>query len=61
MLLFLSVIENIVILYFIFFVVFAHMLVAFSLNSKELHNARSLQENLARSPGNQSMHIIVAI
>jgi len=51
----------------VFIVVFAIALVAFTHNSKNrraekiFHNARSLQENNARSAANQSARTIVAI
>ena len=51
----------------IFFVVFAHVVVAFTHNSNEpssrekFHNSRSLQENNARSAANQRARTIVAI
>ena len=68
MLVFLSVIENIVMLYFvIFFVVFAHadMVLLTTQKSrqakKKFHNARSLQGNNTRSAANQSTRTIVAI
>ena len=68
MLVFLSVIENIVMLYFvIFFVVFAHAHVVLLTTQKsrpaekKFHNARSLQENNARSAANQSARTIVAV
>ena len=68
MLVFLSVIENIVMLYFvIFFVVFAHadMVLLTTQKSrraeKKFHNARSLQGNNTRSATNQSTRTIVAI
>ncbi len=64
---FLSVIEKIVIFYRHFLLFFAPSLVAFTHNSKnrraekKLHNARSLQENNARSAANQSARTIVDI
>ena len=66
MLVFLSVIENIVVPLSIFSVVFAHArLVLLTTQSrraeKKFHNARSLQENYARSAANQSARTIVAI
>ena len=67
MLVFLSVIENIVVLLSIFSVVFAHALVVLLTTQKsrraekKFHNARSLQENNARSAANQSARTIVAI
>ena len=60
MLVFLSVIENIVALLSIFSVVFAHAHVVLLTTQKshraekKIHNARSLQENNARSAANQS-------
>ena len=51
----------------IFFVVFAHLHVGFLTTQKsrraekKFHNARSLQENNARSAANQSVRTIVAI
>ena len=70
MLVFLSVIKNIVVLCPCVFVVFAQALVAFTQNSKEPSNrdnaeihpeARSLHENLARSAAYQSARTTVAI
>ena len=67
MLVFLSVIENIVLLLSIFSVVFAHAhVVLFTTQKsrraeKKFHNARSLQENNASSATNQSVRAIVAI
>ena len=61
---FLSVIENIVVL---FSVVFAHAHVVLLTTQKsrrarqKIHNARSLHENNARSAANQSARTIVAI
>ena len=66
-LVFLSVIENIVVLLSLFSVVFAHAHVVLLTTQKsrraekKFHNARSLQENNARSAANQSAHTIVAI
>ena len=66
MLVFLSVIENIVVLCHLF-VVFAHAHVVLLTTQKsrrggkKFHNARSLQENNARSAANQSARTIVAI
>ena len=67
MLVFLSVIENIVVLLSIFSVVFAHARVVLPTTQKsrraekKIHNARSLQENNTRSAVNQSARTIVAI
>ena len=67
MLVFLSVIENIVVLLSIFSVVFAQAHIALLTTQKsrrakkKFHNARSLQENNARSAANQSVRTIVAI
>ena len=63
---FLSVIDNIVVLC-PSFVVFAHVHVVLLTTQKsrraeeKIHNARSLQENNARSAANQSACTIVAI
>ena len=60
-------IENIVVLFSIFSVVFAHAHVVLLTTQKsrraekKFHNARSLQENNARSAANQSTRTIVAI
>ena len=67
MLVFLSVIENIVVLLSIFSVVFAQAHIALLTTQKsrrakkKFHNVRSLQENNARSAANQSVRTIVAI
>ena len=67
MLVFLSVIENIVVPLSIFSVVFAHAHVVLLTTQmsrraeKKSHNARSLQENVARSAANQGARTIVAI
>ena len=67
MLVFLSVIENIVVLCLSFFVVVSHALVVLLTTQKsrraekKIHNAGSLQENNARSAVNQSARTIVAI
>ena len=67
MLVFHSVIENIIVPLSIFSVVFAHAQVALLTTQKsrraekEFHNARSLQENNARSGANQNARAIVAI
>ena len=67
MLVFLSVIENIVVLLSIFSVVFAQAHIALVTTQKsrrakkKFHNAWSLQENNARSAANQSVRTIVAI
>ena len=61
--------ETFIVVLSIAFVVFAHALVAFTHTSKKplshcrkkTHNARSLQENTARSAANQSARTIVAI
>ena len=66
-LVFLSVIENVVELCPSFFGVFAHAHVVLLTTQKSrraeknFHNARSLQENNARSAANQSARTIVAI
>ena len=67
MLVFLSVIENIVVLCLSFLVFFAHAHVVLLKTQKsrraeeKFHNARSLQENNARSAANQSARTIAAI
>ena len=67
MLVFLSVIENIVVPLSIFSVVFDHTHVVLLTTQKsrrvekKFHNARSLQENNARSAANQRARTIVAI
>ena len=67
MLVFLSVIENIVVLcsYFLLFSPTRSLLLLKTQKSrraeKDFHNARSLQENLALSAANQSARTIVAI
>ena len=67
MLAFLSVIENVFVLCPSFSVVFAHAIAALLTTrksrraEKKFHNARSLQENNARSAANQSARTIVAI
>ena len=67
MLVFLSVIENIVVPLSIFSVVFAHAHVVLPTTQKsrraekKFHNAWSLQENNIRSAANQSARTIVAI
>ena len=67
MLIFLSVVEDIVVLSSIFSVVLAHEHVVLLTTQKsrqtekKSHNARSLQENNARSAANQSARTIVAI
>ena len=67
MLVLLSVIGNIVVLLSIFSVVFAHALVVLLTTQKsrraekKFRNARSLQENNARSAANQSARTIAAI
>ena len=67
MLVFLSVIENNSCTLSIFSVVFAHAHVVLLTTQKsrraekKFHNARSLQENNARSAANQSARTIVAI
>ena len=67
MLVFLSVIVNIVVFCPSFYVVFAqaHVVLLTTQKSRraeiKFHNARSLQENNARSAANQSARTIVAI
>ena len=67
MLVFLSVIENIVVTLSIFSVVFAHAHVVLLTTQKsrrgekKFHNARSLQENNAHSAANQNARTVVAL
>ena len=64
---FLSVIENVVVLCPSFSVVFAHAIAALHTTrkshraEKKFHNARSLQENNPLSAANQNARAIVAI